>query len=75
MNQWLRITGGWEVRWRDVISSREFERGVNISLESEDHQLDLKYTTGHAHLLLATMYEGTIAKFQDLDSESGSGAL
>ena len=44
MNQWLRITSGWEVRWRDVISSREFERRVNISLESENHQSDLKYT-------------------------------
>lgn len=75
MNQWLRIRGGWEVRWRDVSSGREFERRVSLSLEREDDQLDVQYTTKCAHLFLVTMYEHTIAEFQDLDGESGCRAL
>jgi hypothetical protein len=75
MDQWLRINGGWEVRWRDVSSGREFEGRVSIRLEGEDGELDVKYITKCAHLLLVTMYERTIAEFQDLEGESGSRAL
>jgi hypothetical protein len=74
MDQWLRISGGWEVRWRDVSGGQEFEGRVSISLEPENRQLDLKYTTRCAHLLLTTMYERTIAEFQDFDGDIGSRA-